>query len=194
MQNRIAQNAQQHFFKHGYSRVTLTEIATEMGISKKTIYNHFSGKEELLYAVLDSAKVLFDEQVFEIEKNVDLTFRETVLEMLSVLGMWITKLKIIVADLQRNNIAAYQYLLQLRKKVIIDHAMRILKKGKTLEMLDDNNRSAVAVFLFLASAEKITDDDFRNSFPAEITNVMPHDPVAMFQSVLEVIYHGIKKS
>ena len=194
MQNRIVQKAQQYFFQYGYSKATLSEIATSMGISKKTIYNHFEGKEQLLHAVLDYAKVEFDSQVLAIEQKNEITFREMVLEILSVLGMWVSKLKVIVADLQRNNPDAYDHILRLRKEVIMEHAMRILKKGKSLGMLDDNNRSAIAVFLFMAATDKITDDDFRNNFPAEITSVLPLDAVTMFQRVLEVIFHGIKKS
>lgn len=194
MQKRIVQKAQQYFFQYGYSKATLSEIATSMGISKKTIYNHFEGKEQLLHAVLDYAKVEFDSQVLAIEQKNEITFREMVLEILSVLGMWVSKLKVIVADLQRNNPDAYDHILRLRKEVIMEHAMRILKKGKSLGMLDDNNRSAVAVFLFMAATDKITDDDFRNNFPAEITSVLPLDAVTMFQRVLEVIFHGIKKS
>ena len=194
MQKRIVQKAQQYFFQYGYSKATLSEIATSMGISKKTIYNHFEGKEQLLHAVLDYAKVEFDSQVLAIEQKNEITFREMVLEILSVLGMWVSKLKVIVADLQRNNPDAYDHILRLRKEVIMEHAMRILKKGKSLGMLDDNNRSAIAVFLFMAATDKITDDDFRNNFPAEITSVLPLDAVTMFQRVLEVIFHGIKKS
>lgn len=194
MQKRIVQQAQQYFFQYGYSKVTLSEIATEMGISKKTIYNYFSGKEQLLHAVLDNAKAEFELQVSHIEQNIDVPFREMVFEILSVLGIWVTKLKVIVTDLQRNNLVAYAHILRLREEVIIEHAMRVLKKGKALGLLDDNTRSAVAMFLFMAATDKVTDVDFRKNFPAEITSVLPLDPVAMFQKVLEVIFHGIKKS
>ncbi len=36
------------FLKNGFKRVTMDDIAREMGISKKTIYQHFRDKEEII--------------------------------------------------------------------------------------------------------------------------------------------------
>jgi AcrR family transcriptional regulator len=41
-----------HFLKYGFSKVRMDELAAELGISKKTLYNYFVSKEELLRAVL----------------------------------------------------------------------------------------------------------------------------------------------
>ena len=49
---RIVDAARAHFFSHGFRRVTMDDLAEEMGISKKTIYAHFPGKFDLLEAVL----------------------------------------------------------------------------------------------------------------------------------------------
>src|SRR5205814_8124301 len=37
---------------HGFRRVTMKDLAEELGISKKTLYAHFPGKFDLLEAVL----------------------------------------------------------------------------------------------------------------------------------------------
>jgi AcrR family transcriptional regulator len=49
---RIVEAARAHFFSHGFRRVTMDDLAEELGISKKTLYAHFPGKIELLEAVL----------------------------------------------------------------------------------------------------------------------------------------------
>src|SRR5262245_45482814 len=41
-----------HFLAHGFSRVTMDDLAQELGMSKKTIYAHFPTKSALLEAVL----------------------------------------------------------------------------------------------------------------------------------------------
>src|ERR1044071_1457775 len=48
----IVDAARGHFFNHGFRRVTMDDLAEELGISKKTLYTHFPGKIELLEAVL----------------------------------------------------------------------------------------------------------------------------------------------
>src|SRR6266702_2427720 len=41
---RIVEAARAHFFSHGFRRVTMDDLATELGISKKTLYVHFPDK------------------------------------------------------------------------------------------------------------------------------------------------------
>jgi len=57
MKETILQKANEMFLSLGYKSVTMDDIATEMGISKKTIYQHFANKNEL---VEESALHLFE--------------------------------------------------------------------------------------------------------------------------------------
>ncbi|WP_020495307.1 TetR/AcrR family transcriptional regulator [Sciscionella marina] len=47
----IAAAARVVFGREGYTRASVDAIATEAGVSKRTIYNHFADKEELFRAV-----------------------------------------------------------------------------------------------------------------------------------------------
>jgi len=49
---RIVEAARAHFFSHGFRSVTMDDLAAELGISKKTLYAHFTSKTDLLEAVL----------------------------------------------------------------------------------------------------------------------------------------------
>ena len=49
---RIVATAERIFFAAGFSRVSMDDLARELGMSKKTLYSHFTSKEELLRAVL----------------------------------------------------------------------------------------------------------------------------------------------
>ena len=50
MKDQILDKATDMFLTHGFKSVTMDDIASEMGISKKTIYQHFSNKDELVKA------------------------------------------------------------------------------------------------------------------------------------------------
>ena len=50
MKEQILNKATEMFLTLGYKSVTMDEIATEMGISKKTIYQHFANKNDLVEA------------------------------------------------------------------------------------------------------------------------------------------------
>jgi len=49
----IVQVAARSFIEHGYAATTMSGIATTLGGSKGTLWNHFPSKEELFVAVLD---------------------------------------------------------------------------------------------------------------------------------------------
>ncbi|GAB4045650.1 TetR/AcrR family transcriptional regulator [Spirosoma litoris] len=52
MKERILAEAERLFWKYGVRSVTMEDIAHQLGISKKTIYQHFNDKEQILYQVI----------------------------------------------------------------------------------------------------------------------------------------------
>lgn len=50
MKEMIVEKATEMFLKYGFKSVTMDDIASEMGISKKTIYQHFCNKNDLVEA------------------------------------------------------------------------------------------------------------------------------------------------
>lgn len=45
---RIVENAEEMFFKYGIKTITMDDIARQLGMSKKTIYQHFEDKDKLV--------------------------------------------------------------------------------------------------------------------------------------------------
>jgi AcrR family transcriptional regulator len=54
--SRILAAARAHFLRFGFARCSMDCIASEVGMSKKTLYHHFRSKDELVEAVL-AAKI-----------------------------------------------------------------------------------------------------------------------------------------
>jgi AcrR family transcriptional regulator len=52
LRRRIIANARRRFLTHGFRIVTMDDLAADLGMSKKTLYAHFSDKHALLEAVL----------------------------------------------------------------------------------------------------------------------------------------------
>ena len=51
MKDRIRQKANELFRRYGFKSITMDEIATQLGASKKTLYQFYSDKDELVEAV-----------------------------------------------------------------------------------------------------------------------------------------------
>ena len=52
MKERILAEAERLFWRYGVRSVTMEDIARQLGISKKTIYQHFADKEQILFQVI----------------------------------------------------------------------------------------------------------------------------------------------
>lgn len=55
MKNTVLREAIQQILKVGLRKFTVEDIASELGVSKKTIYKHFSSKADIISAVVDYA-------------------------------------------------------------------------------------------------------------------------------------------
>src|SRR5437868_15506001 len=80
---RIVDAARAHFFSHGFRRVTMDDLAEELGISKKTIYAHFPGKFELLEAVLADKLMSVEATLSEVTRAHPKDFPATMRELLA---------------------------------------------------------------------------------------------------------------
>lgn len=72
MKESILTKSTDMFLTHGFKSVTMDEIASEMGISKKTIYQHFSNKNSLVEAVsLQLFETIFGgiDNIYKLDKN-----------------------------------------------------------------------------------------------------------------------------
>lgn len=60
MKERIMEKAMDMFAKDGFARLNMDHLAKELGVSKKTLYEHFESKQDLFQAVV---KEMFDSRV-----------------------------------------------------------------------------------------------------------------------------------
>ncbi|QDP39095.1 TetR/AcrR family transcriptional regulator [Radiobacillus deserti] len=66
-------------------RFTVDDVTKRLGISKKTIYEHFVSKEEIIQTVIDQVLVETDQKTNEIMDNLSLTFIEKIKQLMVVL-------------------------------------------------------------------------------------------------------------
>ena len=69
MKNKIIAKCEELFLELGFKNVTMDDIAYVMGISKKTIYIHFSNKTELIKNVVFSVLEFFHKNIEQIIKE-----------------------------------------------------------------------------------------------------------------------------
>ena len=69
LKDRIINQAGELFVKHGIKRISMDEIASKLGISKRTIYQNFEDKEDLLLHYICQLELMQIEYVNDLSKN-----------------------------------------------------------------------------------------------------------------------------
>ena len=85
LRTRILTVARRLFFTNGIKRVTVDEIAVELGIGKATLYEHFQSKNILVGAVLEDKRSEMEETLNEINDRIKNTKELNMIELIKEL-------------------------------------------------------------------------------------------------------------
>ena len=152
---RIVEVASRHFRQVGISKVTLDEIASELGMSKKTMYKFFSSKEELLSAVVHGMMNGLRAKVEEIVGS-DRSFAEKLPEILGHLGRQIcTTSKQFLIDLQRFTPALWREMDQFRRERILTNVRQLFIQAKEEGVFRKDLDIDLFILLFVNSVQGI---------------------------------------
>ncbi|HEX5315583.1 MAG TPA: TetR/AcrR family transcriptional regulator [Candidatus Kapabacteria bacterium] len=86
LRSRIVDAARVLFFDHGYSKISASEIAQAVGISKKTLYREFETKEDILRAVVLPKLKESSKQIDSILADRSMPFLDKLKAVMSMIG------------------------------------------------------------------------------------------------------------
>ena len=151
---RILVRARTHLFEHGYSSFIMDELARELGMSKKTLYVHFSGKAEIVRAVLLELGAEIRRDAEALLANRHLTFAEKLRGFVEGMIARMTPLQPrTLRDLQRFAPDLYQLVDELRQKNIPYIFGRFLEEGRLCGAVNNNVDSAFATEFYLQAIQ-----------------------------------------
>ena len=189
---KIVETARLLYFRFGYSRITVEEIAREMKISKKTIYNHFTGKREILDEVIELIKQKFQQDIEAAMNQPGLTYREILKAQLTVVGMWLNDVAVFSKDIREHVPNAWEVLNQFKKEAALMYLNNLLAEGVRQGFLQENDKTNMGLLIFLISVENLLDPRYRESLPPALKQRIPHTPEQVFNGIVDVIFDGIK--
>jgi len=151
---RILRQARTHFFTHGYAQTTMDELAVELGMSKKTLYVHFRGKDEIVHAVIDelSREIRADAEALLANRQLTLAaklrgFAEGMVERLALLNPRT------IRELQRFAPALHQRVVEMRQKNIPYIFSRFIEEGKLAGKVRPDVDAVFAVEFYLQAIQ-----------------------------------------
>jgi AcrR family transcriptional regulator len=84
----IVSEALKLFYRDGFNATGIERIITEAGVSKKTLYNHFKSKDELILATLRLRDEVFRNNIMRETERLGSTARERLLCIFDAHGDW----------------------------------------------------------------------------------------------------------
>jgi AcrR family transcriptional regulator len=131
-QEKILKKSLELFFKYGIKRVTMDDIAKELGMSKKTIYQYHKEKDDLVYQLCVVEMQKHQCTFRNIEKQSNDPIHEIVLISNTMSEMMQHINPIFFLDLQKFHPIAFQEFKTLKDNFALKDLQRNIKSGKEL--------------------------------------------------------------
>lgn len=149
IKERIKEKAGDLFMKYGIKSVTMDEIANQLGISKKTIYQSYGDKHELVDDVI-TAMLAFNQNCCNEEREeADNAIHEVFLAVQMVQEMFSNLNPSILYDLERSHPKTFQKFQQHKHKFLFQIISDNIERGKKEELYRPEVNTEVATKLRL---------------------------------------------
>lgn len=129
MEQRIIDKAHELFFRYGIKAVTMDDMATKMGVSKKTLYQHFADKHSLVEAVVRKEIAADEAECHCNLKNSENAVHETFLALAMMQEMLETMNPSIIFEMEKYHPSAFDIFKQHKNQFIYKMIRENIKRG-----------------------------------------------------------------
>jgi len=184
IKEKILHKAAEMFLQFGFSRVTMEEIAVELGMSKKTLYRFFPGKEQLLREMINGMKCKFEDYVQELWGNTEMSFLEKLKNLMNYISNQPSAFRGPLShDLQKNFPLLWEEINESRKTHSLQKFNLLLSEGIEKGVFRYDIDQQVVVLLFMNAIQGILNPDVLSQLPFTANQV--------FESIIRVLLEGI---
>ncbi len=182
--SRILEISQEHFFRLGFSKVTMSEIATELGMSKKTLYEYFPSKEELLSEVIASVQNGVSIKIDAIVANESLDFVEKLKLLFSHGAVFHSQFsKHFFVDIQKNAPQVWKCCDDFRMERMRKNITKLVHEGVRKGFFRGDVNEQVVIMIYTTAVQNLMTPDVLSGLPVTMNQ--------LFETIIKVIFEGI---
>lgn len=180
---RVIEVAERIFLRAGFHRVSMDELAAELGMSKKTLYAHFVSKEALVEAVL-KRRVSTMEAALEPLLKARLPFRQKFQRFAACLHDRMAEVSpLFLEDIRKHAPECFRIIEEFRGRAIPRYFGRMLEEGIRAGHLRGDLDRPLLVRLLTAAIQGIV--------RPEVINELRIHPLAALEGILDIVFQGI---
>ena len=180
---RIVEQAREIFLDHGFSKVSTSEIAEALGISKKTLYREFETKEDILRAVILPKLKESSKRIDSILSDERLTFPEKLEAVLAIFSTQHQRATpILIRDLCVHAPEVWREI-QEHKKARLKKFEKLLEQGIAHGYFRSDIPQEIIIRMHTAAVESL--------MTPQVLGELPCTSQEVFQGIVKVLFEGI---
>jgi AcrR family transcriptional regulator len=184
IKNRILAKADEMFQHYGFSKVTMEEIASNLGISKKTLYKSFSNKEHILKEIVHNVKCEVESFVETLIADKKIEFMEKLTSFMNFLVKHSARFNTpMIQDLAKNHPQIWQEIQEFRKKKALKNFSKLLEEGIQKGIFRKDVNKEVIVLLYISAIHSLINP--------ETLSLLPVSAEQVFDNILKIVFEGI---
>lgn len=185
IRNRILEKARDHFLQFGFSTVTMSEIAADLRMSKKTVYAFFPSKEDLAAEMVKGMQAEISSRINLLVEDHEMDFIEKLKHILDITAEHHSKLTPhFRMDLQKHAPGACKCTDEFQNQQIHLIVGKVIHEGVTKGMFRGDINEAVATSMFIAAFQLLMRPESLARIPHSIPDIVEAISKVMFEGIL----------
>jgi AcrR family transcriptional regulator len=172
------------FFERGVSALTMEEIASLQGISKKTLYRFFPNKDALIFTVVEDRVKAIAAEAARLEQDTSIPWLDRIGGIFKVVGTQISAIsETTVRDIYYNKPEMWERIDNFRQEHVFGIVTRLLEEGRKKGFIRKDVDGRLVPLLFVSAISAVLT-------PSQILK-LPFPPVMLFDSFIRILFGGI---
>ncbi len=179
---RIMEAASDRFMEAGLYKVTMDEIASDLRMSKKTMYKFFPSKEVLLKAIVHTLLNRVENEVQTIISS-DKQFEEKLTSILTFIGKIMRRLsRPFMTDIQRFAPVLWKEIDTFRREKVFSKIQQIFRQAKKEGVFREDLDVDLFFLVFTTSLQGIMNP--------QVLSQQPFSAEEAFKGIFRILYEG----
>jgi AcrR family transcriptional regulator len=179
---KILETAARRFFEYGISKVTIDEVAADLGMSKKTIYKHFPSKDELLLATVRMNMERVGKEVTSITNSGE-PFEKKIAALLLVVGRQVRRISPqFQTDMRRFSPELWKEIDTFRREQVIAKLQLMFVQAKQEKYFREDLNVELFYLVLLNAAQGIINPQTLSEYS--------FSAVKAFQEIIKILFEG----
>lgn len=181
---RILEKSHDMFQAFGISKVTMEEIASNLGISKKTLYKHFTNKEHIIRELVESVKCDIEEKFEKIFADESTDFIQKLQSVLDTIGENIKRMQgNLTQDIIKNHPEIWKSIQEFKRKKSHGQFTKLIQQGIKEGFIKADTNSQVVVLIYSAAINEI--------LVPEVLSQLPLTSHQVYDQIIKTLFEGI---